>query len=374
MAYVHEINDFASLEDLRLIWTALLNDTRGANFRQSLDWLQTHWQHTGNQEQPRVFLVISSGQVTGILPLSLRSRRTPAGTVRALTFPVYGGPGFFGPIGPNPTSTWLAVLRHLQQRKRDWDLLDFRGINKVGWDRGRTQAAMRQTGFAPVERTCGASYMLDLPATWDEYLSSRGAEFQRQIDLTEQQAAASGVVSFESYRPRGAAYGDANPRWELFSQCVDLAVRNRHPTATVDRPGAELASLSFLRDAHACACRAGAVDISVVSHDRRPIAFAYNYHWDGALLNLHIGCAPAYSQLQPRDLLLRRVLQDATRKGDRCISFIAGSLGRDCRWTTRVVHHFQYTYYARTSLPGMAAIFSNWLRQRSTQPQTAAVL
>ena len=53
MIHVEEINDLEQLAGRRLLWNALLPQTRGATFFQSLDWLEVYWRHFGAGQRLR---------------------------------------------------------------------------------------------------------------------------------------------------------------------------------------------------------------------------------------------------------------------------------------------------------------------------------
>ncbi len=113
MTRVTEIHCLEELAPYRLLWNALLPQTRGATFFQSFEWLETYWRHHGDRQRMRVLIVAADDRPIGILPLTVIRERTRLGTIRVLTYPLDGWGTFYGPIGPNPTATLWAGLRHL---------------------------------------------------------------------------------------------------------------------------------------------------------------------------------------------------------------------------------------------------------------------
>jgi CelD/BcsL family acetyltransferase involved in cellulose biosynthesis len=168
MSHVIEINRPEQLEPYRLVWQALWGETRGASFFQTLDWLQASWRHFGGGQKLRVLVVVSDGTPVGILPLTVTSERTRVGRIRTLTYPLAEWGSFYGPIGPNPTATLVAAMRHLAETPRDWDLLDLRSIDREGLDRRRTQRAMQWAGFQGHERSWKECGQIEVAGTWDD--------------------------------------------------------------------------------------------------------------------------------------------------------------------------------------------------------------
>jgi hypothetical protein len=360
MPHVVEINEIEALESYRLVWASLLNETCGATFFHSLDWLQCYWRHFGDGQRLRVLVVSSGARVIGILPLVVRTERTPLGKLEVLTYPPHVWGSFYGPLGPNPTATLLSGCRHLQTTDRDWDSIDLRWTNKLEHDGGRTSTAMSTVGFTPREQVWNSTAIVDFDAPPDEYFASREASFCNDLRRIERRARQSGVLSFERYRPRGASHGDADPRWELFGQCVDLALRSWQGPATNGASFCHDTIQAFVRDTHAIACKSGGLDLSVLRLDGRPIAFAYNYRFDGAIYSFWTAHNPAYSALAPGDLMLMRTVQDSFERGDRYLDLGVDSTDTKSRWATRVIPIFRYTYYSPTSFRGQMLRMKQW--------------
>ncbi|MEX0586411.1 MAG: hypothetical protein WD176_07195, partial [Pirellulales bacterium] len=143
MVEVHEIDNIEELSQYRLLWNSLFQATPGATFFHTFDWLETVWRHFGHDQQLRVLVARAAGQPIGILPLCIRSEKYRVGTVRVLTYPLDNWGTWYGPIGPNPSSTMLAAMQHLRRHQRDWDMIELRWVGPNAAEHGRTARAMR---------------------------------------------------------------------------------------------------------------------------------------------------------------------------------------------------------------------------------------
>ena len=184
MARVTEINSLEELAGRRLLWDLLLSQTREATFFQSLDWLLAYWRHFGQQQRLRVLIVEAADRPIGILPLTVIPESTRLGTVRVLTYPLDGWGTFFGPIGPNPTATLVAGLRHVQSTPQDWDLVDLRWIDARGIDAGRTAAALRSADLPAAQKPWQEVAQIELAGDWHSYWHSRDPDWRREIERT----------------------------------------------------------------------------------------------------------------------------------------------------------------------------------------------
>ncbi len=364
MIEVREINQIESLDEFRPAWHALLAQTPGASFFHSLEWLECYWKHFAAGQRLRVVTVTESGQAVGILPLVVRTESTRVGRLRMLTYPLQDWASFFGPIGPSPSATLVAGLRHVRQTPRDWDVLDLRWVDADGGDLGRTERAMAQTGFRPCGQKWDRTSLVELPETWQAYWQGRAAKFRKNIDRFQGRVAEQGKVELVRFRPESAGGGDVNPRWDLYDACVALSRRSwqgEHGDKT-NLCHAEVSG--FFRDAHATAARLGAVDLNLLFVDHEPVAFLYNYRWQGAVFGLRSGFDPRFKHLRPGLVLQKMMLEDGQRRSDRCYDLGTGSHEVKQGWRTSVRTSYRFTFFAALALRAQLLRWNRWLRQR----------
>jgi CelD/BcsL family acetyltransferase involved in cellulose biosynthesis len=371
MIHVEEIRDIEQLAGVRLLWNALLPQTRGATFFQSLDWLEVYWRHFAADQQLRVLVVRADDQPVGILPLVVRSESTRVGRVRTLTYPLDSWGTFYGPIGPNPTATLLAGMRYLRRQPRDWDLLDLRWVDVDGCDHGRTARTMEQAGLPPQQQVLDVAPQIELAGTWAEYWNSREKKWRHNVERCGRRLAERGQVSFVRYRPEGIAYDDGEPRWDLYDACVELAQRSWQ--STVD-DGTTLSSpevARYLRETHAAAARAGTVDLNLLQVDGRAVAFVYNYIYRGRVYGLRKGFDPEFSAVRPGLVLDARMLEDGFDRGDQRYDLGVGSLEIKRPWQTALATSYRFTHFPAVLSRLQLLRLKRWLVGRLRGPQVA---
>jgi CelD/BcsL family acetyltransferase involved in cellulose biosynthesis len=361
MVRVFEHRSIDELDPYCLPWRQLLGQTRGASFFQSLEWLQVYWRHFGAGQQLRVLVVEDPNEVLGILPLVVRPERTRAGRVRVLTYPLHDWGSFYGPIGPDSTATLAACLRHLHDRRRDWDLLDLRWVNASEYDHGRTPAAMAAAGYPCVERIWRSTAIVDFTDSWESYLARRSSKFRNNLRRAESAAARSGELTFQRYRPAGAAQGDGEPRWDYFDECQQLASRSWQGSSRTGTTLSHAEVRLYFRDLFGVAARAGALDVNLLRHRGELLAFSFNLVIDGRLAGLRIGFDGEQAHLSPGRLLLSRSIADSFHRGDLLIDLGCESMPFKQSWLTRIVPCLRYTHYPRLSLRAQVIRAKHWL-------------
>ncbi len=226
MTRVLEVNSFERLHAYRAHWAWLLADTREATYFQTFDWLEAYLRHNADRLQLRVLLVSGSDGPIGIMPLVAITENTRFGSVRVLTYPTDGWGTFYGPIGPQPTATLTAALKHVAVTPRDWDLIDLRWVDADGVDQGRTRQALRSAELMASEELLIQAAQIELTGSWEAYWSSRPADWRREIERSRRRLGDNATLEYVRYRPLGAASGDGDPRWHLYDACEEIARRS----------------------------------------------------------------------------------------------------------------------------------------------------
>jgi CelD/BcsL family acetyltransferase involved in cellulose biosynthesis len=349
--HVTEINRPEDLAALRLLWQALLGQTRGATFFHSLDWLEAYWRHYGHEQRLRVLVVRSGDEVLGIVPLVVRQERTRLGRLRMLTYPLDDWGVFYGPIGPQPAACLTAALAHLRARPRDWDLISLRWVHRDAHDQGRSERAMRFVGWRPQEEIGHHAPAIDLRGGWEAYWSSRGHRWRGNVNRSERKLAAAGGIEYVRYRPEGAARGDGDPRWDLFDACRHIAQQSWQGSSPSGTTLSHASVEHFLRDAHQTAAHAGGLDLNLLYVAGRPAAFAYNYHYHGHLYGLRMGYDPVVTRDGAGTVLWRKMIEDSFARGDHTFDLGPDSLEVKKAWQTSVEISYRYTCYAPAPRP-----------------------
>ena len=358
---VREINDVDELAAYRGVWDALLAETPDATFFQSLDWLESYWKHYGHGQRLRVLVVCDEGNVVGILPLVVRTEATKVGRIRFLTYPLDYWGSFYGPVGPTPDRILQDGLRHIRATKRDWDALELRWVGCSRADRLRTEGALKSARFGACDTVLNHTSIIDLSGTWEGYLASRTGKWRNNYRRWQRRLAARGEVTYQRYRPRGTMHNDADPRWDLFDACLEIAERSWQGSmergTTLSHPRIR----PFLTDVHEVAARAGALDLNLLRLDGQPIAFAYNYHYRGHLFGLRIGYDAAASRDGVGNLLYTRAIEDSFLRGDRIYDMGPGSLECKRKLQTSIEPILRYSHFPLRSVRSQLV---RWKRNR----------
>ena len=372
MSNVVEINHIDALEEYRLPWQALLGQTRGGSFFQSLDWLQCYWRHYGEGQRLRVLIVLDGRRPVGIVPLAVVREQTGVGPMRVLTYPLHGWGWFYGPIGPNPTAALTLAMKHVAATERDWDMCDLRWVDNDRIDHGRTQGAMDAAGLTATKQVWKSTAVVTNSCGWDEYFASRTTKHRGNVRRYEKRVAKLGSIDFERYRPLGSAHGEDDPRWDLYDACLEVAERSWQSQSQTGTTICHESVRDFLRESYALAVSNGMADVCLLRLDGRPIAFSYNYVHDGYVAGLRFGFDAGLAKSGVGNVMYHRMLRDSFDRGDRVFDLGVGSLAAKRVWQTDLVNSYRYTHYPAACPRSQLLRLKHWWNRRKAASEHLA--
>jgi CelD/BcsL family acetyltransferase involved in cellulose biosynthesis len=374
MPDVLEINRIDELAEYRPVWHSLMAETPGATFFQSLEWLETYWRHDGQDKTLRTLIVSDRGTPIGILPLVVLREKTKVGSVRVLTYPLHDWGSTYGPISADPGTTLAAGLEHVRRTPRDWDMVELRWVDATRTDGGQTERAMRNAGFQSYKTIWNKTAVVDLTGTWDQYLARWPSKWRTDLRRSQRRVSEQGELSYVRYRPGGEELGEGDPRWDLYDACEQIAQNSWQGSSTTGTTLSHETVRSFLRDVHAAAARAGALDLNLLLLDGKPLAFGYNYHFGRRLYGLRVGFDPEQSRAGPGNVLYGRTIEDSFRRGDRMYDLGVGSMRAKERFQTRIVSLFRYSHFHPAAPKAQLLRLKRWVQERSLQQEEATAL
>jgi len=371
---VHEINHIGELAEHRQLWRSLLQRTDSATFFQSLEWLEVYWRHFGRGRRLRVLIVSSADGVVGILPLVVRKEWRRFVPVRVLTYPLDDWGAFYGPIGYRPGETLTAGLDYIARSKRDWHLVDLRWVRGEGAEAELTERAMREAGFQSHASIRDKATVVDLDGTWEDFLAAHTSKWRNNYRRWQRNLGRTGEVGYQRYRPGE----DADPRWDLYDICVEIARKSWQGSSSTGTTLSHPEVCEYLRDTHLAAARIGAIDMNIVRLDGETIGFAYNYEYRGYVCGLRIGYDPSALRSGLGNLMYGYAIEDSFKRGDHTYDMGPGYLAAKRYFYTHCTDILQFAHYHPTVLRGQLLRAKHYLnrwrqeRQGPLHPATAS--
>ena len=362
MADVLEINDIETLGDYRLLWDMLLRETPGASFFQTYDWLRVYWEHFGEGQRLRVLIVRAAGKPIGIVPLCVRRREHSIGSVQVLTYPLEDWSTFYGPIGKNQAATLMLAMKHLANSPRDWDEIDLPWVAEESFDKGRTCRAMQHAGLAPHKVPYQTTSFIDMEGSWDDYLQGLDSKVRHEMRRHMRRAEELGQFEFIRHRPEPQRAGDGDCRWDLYDQCEEVSQKSWQAESTTGNTICHAKYRDFYRHCHATASKLGMADLALLKVDGQPVAFSYNYRYEGRVFGLRMGYDANHSIKGLGTALTAYLIRNGFERGDARLELGMGDQKFKQRIRSRAETSSRLTYTPLTAWRPQAVRASRWLR------------
>lgn len=362
MPEVVEINQIEDLDRYQLLWKSMVGDTPNATFFHSLDWLRIHLTHNP-QLQLKALVIFSMGNPIGIVPFVRQSGNSFLGNVTSLSLPVHDWCANIGPLGPNPTGTLTAALKYIRKQPRDWDTMEL-ALTEPPFNFERLMTALEITGFSAQTKARSSSGIVQTNTNWPAYLTRRPAGFVNRLERLRERLPDLGPTSYVRYRPEGFARGEADPRWDILKDCLNLA---RQHWQGRTRGGALIVNQTsgdFLTRLHEVATHSGALDLNLLLVKDEPAAFFYNVQHFGRCQTVWWACNPEFAKFGIDRILLAHMIQDSMERGDAWIDVGRDGVGRWRPWMTRMAVTRQFIHYPRTAAKAQALRVSRWMKSR----------
>jgi len=364
---MYEVREFYRLEQIEPLaaaWNQLLVQTPGASLFHSLEWLRAYWRHFGARLRWRVIGVFEGGELAGVVPLVVRREHSRVGPIRVLTYPLDNWGSFYGPIGPKPEAVLEAAMAFVRRQPRDWDVLELRWAGMPGTDHRVIGRALNEAGFRAYRTIWDWTAVVDICGRWSDYHKSRSRQWRRNMRAARRRLQQRGNLRIVHYRAGGPSQGQPDPRWDLYDACEQVARNSWQAAATNGTTLCDRSVRAFLREVHQAAAAAGAVDMHLLLLDERPLAFVYNYAWQGYVYGLRIGYDAQAGREGTGTLLLSEVVRACFEHGDRLFDMGIGSLEAKRRLMTRRLPIFRYSYYALPPLRTQVLRVRRWVEQQ----------
>jgi hypothetical protein len=386
---VDVVRDSAGLRDLERDWERLWASDPDADIFASFDWFLNWWEHFGHGERPAALVTRdgptpiavpggdwklhacvvrnSGGEALAILPLVLVRGVYKGTRCRILSTPVNNHAPRAGLVASRFDAGVIDVLSESLASSGNWDVLLLDGLPQRCKRLAALASALAGRGLIPGSRSEWPHSFFSHSSTWDDFLSSKGQNFRRQLKRSRRALETLGEVAMERFRGTHAA----TVGMDLF-----LAVDRESWKA---RDGESLALDDVLRSYYVGLCERfaarGRADVWVMRIAARPAA-AYLCLCDRQIIyTLKSSFSEAFvttSHSSPGILLLGEILRTAQADGNIGIDFVC-KLPYIDRWATED-RCYEQAVFCRSRVLAFRVYLRGALRYLAGRARAAAKL
>lgn len=344
---VRDSGAFAALEK---DWSALLDCAERSSIFMTWEWQFLWWKQYGGSQPLHLLTVRRAGELVGLLPLYVQTRRAlrlvPVRMLRNVGTGADTAPDDLDPLvhRDHAEAVAQALVDALFQRPSDCDVVRVADFDPSSTFARAIERASGRIGCGIVQGVSARISYVPLDAGWDNFLAAVSSERRAKIRYFRRK--------FESLpRARFVVWGDVDRLDEAIDRLHVLhhmrwSGRGEHAFSSDDY-------ISFHRQVmHVCA-RRGWLRLPALEVDGEIIAMYYCYSYGGRTFHFQGGFDPAFSKWGPGAVLMGYAIEHAASEGHTAFDMLRGDYEYKRQWaretrTTVVVDRF------RATLPSLA--------------------
>jgi len=306
---------------LRRDWNDLVRSDPAGTIFHTPDFLKLYWEEFGDEQEQ---LLLAFGEDGGD-QVAAAAFEVIGDTLRFL-----GGTevtDYLGPVGqPEVAASFCDRLWAGLLRRDDWRVADLRGLPETSHWLPALRAAASAHGLSveEIEDQNGVAPVLDLPATWDDYLmqlpSKLRHEIRRKANKLEAEA---GPFRIET--------ATAQTLLPFLDRFVELHRMSEGPKGVFMVPGMEI----FFRRLGEALCERGVFRLSFIRVRDELAAGTIGFVFKGTYSLYNSAFDREWQQLAPGMVLVAENIREAIDEGCETFDFLKGDYAYKYRFGAR---------------------------------------
>ncbi len=311
------LTDFESLLALEREWTNLLKQSTRDSIFSTWQWQTTWWNSFGQEADLCVLTVREEGELIGVMPLSrVRSPEHP------LTLRLIGGVEVSdyldAIVARGREETVYEAIWTLLSRKCDcpWEIIDLHNLPADSLTRTMLPSLARRTpGIQVTMEVADVCPIIELPSTWEEYLSLLGKKQRHELRRKIRKANREGLVRWYHVQDQGILESEVDDFIELHQKS------GQHKTSFMDQR-----MQGFFQALARTLFEQGWLKLYFLLIDEIKTAALLCFDYNDSILVYNSGYDPdLYPSLSAGTVLLAYCIRDAIEKGRKILDFLRGA-------------------------------------------------
>ncbi len=285
-------------------------DASDASPYYSYEWLHAYLQYRPVPDEPFICVCRDHGQAIAVVPLAVQR-----GPLATCLVPYADGPANVNTGCCIAGATRLPLLQlaaeWLSKRHVAWDRFSFAKVSAASCL--HQHDGLISGGLSVVATAAPPSLVIDLPQTWDEYLSSRSKSQRRNIMQHTRTVGATGGLALA----RVGLDGGADPALvdRVIEDALQVSGRSWQGVGADGHAICHGRWADFFRESCRRLSRRGMLDLGLLYLGERPIAFSWAHARNGVSWCATSGFDEAYRRGAPGVALDALLIRDSIGRG-----------------------------------------------------------
>ncbi len=328
MIRIRELSSYEEFRGIKEAWGDLVARSKADNVFLTYEWADSYIRNFCNGNELIILTVFDDDELVGIAPLMVRRHGLRWFSVKSICFIGTTVSDRMDFIIDGPREKYvMPIMDYLINIDSDWDFLDF---HEIAGSSGTAEAIEKWVKLRDLKSVSGPwdrSFFIKLNGNVDFVLKKVSKKFHRKTKKLNK-----GVRANLEFR----RYMHNEVKENLFYEIQFIASRSwkgiRYKSVFLKHGIRDFHKDIFLEFADS-----GCLDISILRMGDTPIAYIYNFLYNGRLYNYSIEFDSRYSHMSPGTMLMLWSIENAISKGIKEIDFGRG----EEEWKTRLTQDFR---------------------------------
>ena len=299
---IKKLDNFREFQLIRKEWNSLLDRSRNNCVSMTHEWLCTWWEAFGDDACMWVLLLWNGNRLSAAAPLALRRDRFRGLPAQKLSLMANGhSPEANILVEKSDQNLMNHFLEYLLEHSSEWDVLKLEKLPVQSSTAGQFEKRLADAGFSSIRVDSLSSPYIDMAGDWDSYYAGRSKKFRKVMRNKLNRVQRNGSTSIERI-------SDPETIRSLLSEIFTVSAKSwkaEYGRSILDDPRVE----TFYKRITDVMGEKGIVELWLMRHDNRAIAFEYHLRDGGITYPIRADFDKAYSHLSPGSLLEYEIIK-----------------------------------------------------------------
>ena len=204
MISVRIISDESEFADLKTTWNELLKQSSADTPFLTWQWLYSWWKVYGEQSELMILAVQKDQEIIALAPLMMRTRSLGFLKAKEIVFLGSFGVGSdyldFVIMKGAEYTTIDAIIGYVAKNEQKWDMIGLTNILETSESIDHLNKACKKIGYFNTVAASVVCPSIQLPSTWDEYVSTLSKSVRSDIRRKNTKLCKSADIEYEVIR------------------------------------------------------------------------------------------------------------------------------------------------------------------------------
>lgn len=319
-------------------WNDLLERSSNATIYTTFEWVREAWNICQTGAKPFILKFYDGVTLVGIIPLRIKTSRLGIKVLQHISMglPHLSIADMLDTLSATGYEEMViqSFAIFVKKQKHRWDTIDWQEVPSTSSTSSVLLPAIQGVGLKYVETVQNETFLIKLPATWDEFLSQLSTEMRNTIKRKTRKILREQNASFE----RISTCEEVDQVLLIMRDFID----KRWEESGKDIQNHEV--FDFGRKLAPALLKRGWLDLNVIKVDNRPIAINWNFRFRGMVYYFRTAfdLGLEWRKYSPGIILLAYCIEQAIKDNFHSYHLLRGQFEYKVRLGTRMEKNYWF--------------------------------